>query len=308
MGQLQKVNRQHFIVIMNRVLILAVVAAVVAAASADCGKRFHNQHLETMQQWIVGGVQALKGGYPYQVSFEYVGWFGSRQHICGATIVGNKWIITAAHCIVDGPKASSYNVVVGRHSLTSFNKDFTRRHGVQRVIVHPKWTGDYEEEMSNDIALIELRTPMTFNEFVQPACLPDNVSSNPDGLYQPGTMALISGWGEMDPKKPEQEDPGRSPRILRAAAIPFIEWNACKNANFLYQEMVTKTMTCAGYMTGGIDGCQGDSGGPLVKIVDGKATLLGVVSWGIGCAQPNNPGIYTNVAYELDWIRQYIKN
>ena len=65
-------------------------------------------------------------------------------------------------------------------------------------------------------------------------------------------MALISGWGEMDPKKPEQEDPGRSPRILRAAAIPFIEWNACKNANFLYQEMVTKTMTCAGYMTGKI--------------------------------------------------------
>merc|ERR1711872_603622 len=81
MGQLQKVNRQLFIVIMNRVLILAVVAAVVAAASADCGKRFHNQHLETMQQWIVGGVQALKGGYPYQVSFEYVGWFGSQQHM-----------------------------------------------------------------------------------------------------------------------------------------------------------------------------------------------------------------------------------
>merc|ERR1712121_593354 len=82
------VARSHFIyiVIMNRVLILAAFAAVIATASADCGKRFHNQHLETMQQWIVGGVQALKGGYPYQVSFEYVGWFGSRQHICGATI------------------------------------------------------------------------------------------------------------------------------------------------------------------------------------------------------------------------------
>merc|ERR1712198_606826 len=233
--------------------------------------------------------------------------FGQTQHICGATVVSNKWIITAAHCIIAGPKPGNYKVVVGRHSLRKFDKK-TRRHNVRRVIVHPKWAGDYTEEMSNDIALIELKTPMSFNEFVQPACLPDNVSSNTTDLYQPGTPALISGWGEMDPKGVEQEEPGRSPSILRAASIPLIEWDACKNANFLYQEMVTETMTCAGFMDGGVDGCQGDSGGPLVKIVDGKATLLGVVSWGIGCAQPNNPGIYTNVAYELDWIREHIKN
>jgi len=299
---------------MNRVVLLlatlvaaaAAAAAAAASAATECGKRFHDQHLEQVQQWIVGGVTALKGGYPYQVSFEYKDWFYS-QHICGATIVSDKWIITAAHCIIDGPRASSYKVVVGRHSLNKFDRH-TKRHSVKRVVVHPKWTGDREDEMSNDMALIELNTPMTFNEFVQPACLPDNVSSNPDGLYQPGTPTLISGWGEMDPKDPQQDEPGRSPAILRAASIPLIEWNACKNANFLYQEMVTETMTCAGFMTGGIDGCQGDSGGPLVKIVDGKATLLGVVSWGIGCAQPNNPGIYTNVAYELDWIRHYIKN
>jgi len=297
---------------MNRLFFLVAVAsaaALVAAATAsECGKRFHDQHLETMQQWIVGGVTALKGGYPYQVSFELDSWmFGKRQHICGATVVSSKWVITAAHCIVAGPKAASYKVVVGRQSLKKFDAK-TKRLNVKRVIVHPKWTGDYEDEMSNDIALIELRTPISFNEFVQPACLPDEVSTNPAGLYQPGTPALISGWGEMDPKAPEEEKPGRAPKILRAAAVPFIDWNACKNANFLYQEMVTETMTCAGYMTGGIDGCQGDSGGPLVKIVDGKATLLGVVSWGIGCAQPNNPGIYTNVAFELKWIRQYIKN
>jgi len=294
---------------MNRLLLLATLAAAVAASAAtECGKRFHDQHLDQMQEWIVGGVTALKGGYPYQVSFEYHDWlFGQTQHICGATVVSNKWVITAAHCIIAGPKPGSYKVVVGRHNLQKFDKK-TRRHNVRRVIVHPKWAGDYTEEMSNDIALIELKTPMSFNEFVQPACLPDNVSSNPAGLYQPGTPALISGWGEMDPKGVDQEEPGRAPAILRAASIPLIEWNACKNANFLYQEMVTETMTCAGFMDGGIDGCQGDSGGPLVKIVDGKATLLGVVSWGIGCAQPNNPGIYTNVAYELDFIRQHIKN
>merc|ERR1712121_21911 len=293
-------------IIMNALLILATLAAAVAATSAtECGKRFYDQHLDHMQQWIVGGVTALKGGYPYQVSFEYKDWF-THQHICGATIVSDKWVITAAHCIIDGPRASSYKVVVGRYSLNKFS-GATRRLSIKRVIVHPKWVGDYEDEMSNDIALLELKTPITFNEFVQPACLPDNISSNPSGLYKPGTMTLISGWGEMDPKSPTQDEPGRSPVIMRAASVPLIDWNKCANANSIYKEMLTETMTCAGYMEGGIDGCQGDSGGPLVSVVNGKATLIGVVSWGIGCAHPKNPGIYTNVAYELPWIRQYIK-
>merc|ERR1712198_269091 len=293
--------------IMNRLIVLCFAALMVATSSQECGKRFHNQQLDELQQWIVGGVTAMKGGYPYQVSFEYNDWmFGSKQHICGATIINSKWVITAAHCIVAGKSGMNYNVVVGRHSLSRSGSPM-KRHQVKKVVVHPKWTGDREEEMSNDIALIEVRKPIKFNNFVQPACLPDNVATDPATLYKPGTPALISGWGEMDPKAPDQMDPGRSPTVLRAASIPLIEWNECKNANYLYQEMVTKTMTCAGYMTGGIDGCQGDSGGPLVKVVDGKATLIGVVSWGIGCAQPNNPGIYTNVGFELEWIRNYIK-
>jgi len=294
---------------MNSLFLFAALSALIAASSAtECGKRFHDQHLDVLQQWIVGGVTALRGAYPYQVSFEYEDWmWGERQHICGATVVSNKWVITAAHCIIAGPRASSYKVVVGRHSLKHMDRE-TRRHNVKRVIVHPKWVGDYSNEMSNDMALIELSTPMSFNEFVQPACLPDAVSSNPSSLYEPGTMVLISGWGEMDPKKPTQEEPGRAPTILRAASVPQISWDTCKNANSIYKEMVTETMTCAGYMEGGIDGCQGDSGGPLVRVVDGKATLIGVVSWGIGCAAPENPGIYTNVAYELAWIRKYIKS
>jgi len=288
-------------------MLFCLLALFAASSALECGKRFHDQQLYKLQQWIVGGVTALKGGYPYQVSFEYNDWlFGSKQHICGATVISSRWVITAAHCIVAGRSGMNYNVVVGRHSLSKFSSK-TKRHQVKRVITHPKWTGDREEEMSNDIALIEVRKPIQFNELVQPACLPDDVAEEPASLYKPGTPTLISGWGEMDPKAPDVDEPGRSPVILRAASVPLIEWNECKNANDIYQEMVTETMTCAGYMKGGIDGCQGDSGGPLVKIVDGKATLIGVVSWGIGCAQPDMPGIYTNVFYELQWIRQYIK-
>lgn len=247
----------------------------------------------------------MKGAYPYQVSFEYHDWYYGSQHICGATIVNSHWIITAAHCIVDGNNPSSYRVVVGRQNLKHMEAK-TKRHTIKRVIVHPKWTGDREQEMSNDMALIQVNQPIAFNDFVQPACLPDDVAE-PATLYEPGTMALISGWGEMDPKKPTQDSPGRAPNVMRAASVPLLDWNKCKNANDVYNEMVTETMTCAGYMDGAIDGCQGDSGGPLVTVVNGKATLVGVVSWGIGCAWPKFPGIYTNVAYELAWIRKYIK-
>jgi len=295
---------------MNLLFAVALVAAVATSSSAaECGKRFFDQKLDQkLQNWIVGGVPALKGAYPYQVSFEYSDWlFGGTQHICGATVINSKWIITAAHCIIMGPTPYNYKVVVGRHSLKTFDKQ-TKRHTVKRVIVHPKWTGDKETEMSNDIALIEVKTPIKFNQFVQPACLPDNVEQKVSAIYAPGTPTLISGWGEMDPKAPTQQEPGRAPTLLRAASVPLLDWNTCKNANDIYKEMVTETMTCAGYMAGGIDGCQGDSGGPLVEVVDGKATLIGVVSWGIGCAAPNMPGIYTNVSYELDWIRKYIKN
>jgi len=282
---------------------LCFLALFAASSSQECGKRFHDQQLDKLTGWIVGGVTALKGAYPYQVSFEYHGPYIPTQHICGATIINSNWIITAAHCIIatNGEHPSFYRVVVGRHSLKHFDEK-TKRHSVQRVIVHPKWGDRDEPAMSNDIALIKVAEPIEFNEFVQPACLPDDYA-----IYKPETMALISGWGEMDPKTPEHpEKPGRAPTVMRAASVPLLDWNKCKNANNIYQEMITKTMTCAGYMDGAIDGCQGDSGGPLVKIVDGRATLVGVVSWGIGCAAPKYPGVYTNVFYELAFIRKYI--
>merc|ERR1712198_20595 len=179
--------------IMNRLIVLCFAALIAATSSQECGKRFHNQQLDELQQWIVGGVTATKGGYPYQVSLEYNDWMsGSKWHICGATIINSKWVITAAHRFIEDKSGMNYNVVVGRHSLSRSGAPM-KRHQVKRAI--------------------------KFNTFVQPACLPDNVATDPATLYKPGTSALISGW--MGPPTSE---------ILRAASIPLIEWNECKNA------------------------------------------------------------------------------
>jgi len=281
-------------------------AAFAAASSFECGKRFQDQHLDKLQQWVVGGVDALEGGYPYQVSFER--FTGYNYHVCGATIVDSEWIITAAHCISAGNDGGNYNVVVGRQSISTFVPPGpkTKRYAIKKIIVHPKFPGRESYKYNDDIALVQVKETIEFNEFVQPACLPDDVSADPSSLYKPGTTALLSGWGQTKAKLSDGDVPNKMSLTLQAAALPLVDWKTCKAANILYDYMVTETAICAGYMEGGVDACQGDSGGPLVEIVNGKATLIGIVSGGRGCAWPDYPGIYTNVAYELDWIRSHI--
>ncbi|CAH1996469.1 unnamed protein product [Acanthoscelides obtectus] len=141
--------------------------------------------------------------------------------------------------------------------------------------------------MEGDIAIFTLCTPLTFSEKVLPVALP-----NPWESVKPGTEALVSGWGYVQPE-------GGPTSRLQAIKIPIISVEACDK---LYGEIgVTNTMICAGYVgRGEKDACQGDSGGPL--LADGK--LFGIVSWGYGCADPNFPGVYTNVAKYRAWIRQ----
>jgi len=286
------------------ILFLVGVSGFATSSALSCGKRYADQHLDKLQQWIVGGVPALRGAYPYQVSLEWVSWLYGTQHVCGGTVISPNWVVTAAHCIFDGRDPSHYRVVVGRHNLKK-REASVRYHHIKKVIVHPNWRGEDSDDMSNDITLLELKNPIKFTKFVQPACLPK--AENYDTIYAPGKEAIISGWGEMDPKAVEQEEPGRSPKVMRAALVPIMDSDVCKKSNEIYEEMVTETMMCAGYRQGLIDGCQGDSGGPLVEIVDGQVTLIGVVSWGVGCAQKDYPGIYTNVAHMLPWIQTHVK-
>uniref|UniRef100_A0A8B9E964 Transmembrane serine protease 5 n=1 Tax=Anser cygnoides TaxID=8845 RepID=A0A8B9E964_ANSCY len=149
---------------------------------------------------------------------------------------------------------------------------------VEKVIYHPLYNGS---SLDYDIALMKLRIPLNFSDAIRAVCLPP---SHRD-LFQ-GTPCWVSGWGYT---RPDQ------------ALVPLISTRRC-NSSCMYKGELTATMLCAGYPQGKIDACQGDSGGPLVCQDELTWRLVGVVSWGQGCAEPNHPGVYTNVAQLLPWI------
>ena len=163
-----------------------------------------------------------------------------------------------------------------------------------------------------DFALVTVDRPFHFNTFVQPICLPDPGQKTPTG-----TILQVSGYGH-DIKGNETFYPSS----LQYASVPVFDHEECRsNYETLNNEPyngpgrgpkpfnISDGMLCAGFSEGGKDSCQGDSGGPLVNIDHSKgenkyATLVGVVSWGNGCAKPNFPGVYADVSYVMGWIHE----
>lgn len=264
--------------------------------ATSCGKRFQQQELG-LRQWIVGGVDATRGAYPWQISYQWRTSLSGDLHMCGGTIISQDWILTAAHCITD-IKYFTYVVVAGEHNLMAKEGSEQIRE-IAEFLVHPGYSDD---DSINDIALLRLKKPLQFNEEVQPACLPN--ASLKERLYSDGAKTILSGWGELDPKGIfDSQKEGRSPDILQATSFPIVDTAIC-NGRGKYHGMIRKGMFCAGFMAGGVDACQGDSGGPLVEEVDGRIVVVGVVSWGAGCAQRNKPGVYTNVLEFMPWIHK----
>jgi len=253
-----------------------------------CGSRKFEQDL-TFQTgpapFIVGGINAVRGSLPWQVSVR------SWYHFCGGTIIDKQWILSAAHCFADG--YGGVKIRAGDHRMST-SEGSEQEIAVQAAFVHPKYNGN---TVDNDIALVKLVQPLTFDDYVQPACLP--ALANEDADYAEGELLTISGWGST-------RQALRAPSTLQVAAVPMISQKDCEDA-YSSQNTITSSMFCAGKLNiGGVDSCQGDSGGPVVKKVGDKFTVLGVVSWGIGCARPEYPGVYTRTARFEDWIKATI--
>ncbi|KAH8024040.1 hypothetical protein HPB51_020798 [Rhipicephalus microplus] len=165
---------------------------------------------------------------------------------------------------------------------------------VQIVATHPRFDASTFEY---DLALLRLYEPVPFQDNVIPVCVPD---TNDTFV---GRSAVVTGWGRL------YED-GPLPNIMQKVSVPIITNKECESmyrkAGFI--EDIPNIFICAGLAKGGKDSCEGDSGGPLVlkDLKTGQWSLIGIISWGIGCALPNQPGVYTRITHFADWIRQII--
>ena len=174
-------------------------------------------------------------------------------------------------------------------------------HRIEEIFIHPdfKWHGNVT---SSDIALLRLAGPVEFNKFIGPICLPEEETSFL------GRTAVVSGWGTLKHGVP------MLPSSLQKVEVPLISNDICRS--WISSHNLTKTetpklldsMICSGFEEGGKSPCHGDSGGALILNDNGRAQVIGVVSWGVACASPKAPGVYTKVSSFADWINDVMRD
>nr|XP_056704771.1 anionic trypsin-like [Euleptes europaea] len=220
---------------------------------------------------IVGGYTCARNSAPYQVSLN------AGYHFCGGSLINDRWVLSAAHCY-----KSRIEVRLGEHDIMQIEGD-EQFVSSEKVIRHPRYNSWL---LDNDIMLIKLSDHAEVSSRIAPITLPQ-------GCAAPGTECLISGWGNT------LSGGANYPDLLQCVEAPILSHSECENA---YPGQITDNMICVGYLEGGKDSCQGDSGGPVVC----EGALHGIVSWGIGCALPGYPGVYTKVCNYNDWIQETI--
>lgn len=229
---------------------------------------------------IVGGVVADKGEFPFQVSLQS----SSGSHFCGGSLIKKNWVLTAAHCVARWN--SGNKIVVGLHDQK--DKTGTETFTAKKVVANAQYNSG---TLDYDYALLQLSGDSKFRTIEL-----NNVEIEIPEVDQAPYNVWTAGWGTTS------EGSYALPRLLNKVEVPLVTQKAC-NAPEAYSGDITDRMICAGYVQGGKDSCQGDSGGPLfVKQTSGDYLLIGVVSWGQGCARPNKFGVYSKVNAVMDWI------
>ncbi|WP_083974718.1 S1 family peptidase [Kitasatospora mediocidica] len=266
----------------SRSAVLAVLAVLpvalvsLGAAPAHADRR------------IIGGAVDSTDRHPWVVAISSRPQFGDARsgQFCGGTLVSPTKVVTAAHCLYDESTGRptdrpGLTVIVGRTDLTT-------RAGsevpVSNVWIHPQYSFD---QNTQDVAVLTLALPQQGVQ-VLPMVAPGD-----QGPYATGTRAQVYGWGDTTGHATYAS-------TLHAVDVPIVADDVCARDYPGGPEGAfdARSMVCAGEARGGKDACQGDSGGPLV--VEGH--LVGLVSWGAGCAEARHPGVYTRLAAVVDAV------
>jgi len=245
---------------------------------------------------IVGGSDAQKGAFPWQVMF----WDYKRRAFCGGALLNERWILTAAHCFANEVVTNTaIEVRLGRHDQSMPDEPTQFVTGIAEVKKHPDFS---RETFDNDIALVRVTDHIPFTEFIQPVCLGNDSNRIDDHFFRSKTMKLghVTGWGLL-------KEGGPQPKYLQELKLPIQLQSVCSNSTTF---KVSKNMFCAGYAQEIVgDACKGDSGGPFVSKgppENERWIILGVVSWGEGCGRQGKYGFYTKIHNYYDWIHAFI--
>lgn len=227
-----------------------------------------------------------------------------QNSTCGASFLGDKWVLTAAHCVED-VNVNSLRVNVGEYDLSDGAENATK---INSIFIHP----DYNQGafFNNDIALIELAESLN----IPAVTLADaNMTSN---LASMASYATVIGWGNQIAYGPDDAQPtGSQPNKLYQVELSLLTNEQCRNQLIAtYQDLngltystedlgITSKMICANYPQGGKGSCQGDSGGPLIVNTNEGLQQVGIVSFGTGCADGRFPDVYARVGEFTQWIK-----